>query len=128
VPADTTPRTATERTHRAKPATRPPERAQEVWLRALQLAGPRAVHDRFNNALDLLRAAHHDPATMAHALALGRGRLRDATDDELARTAAGILEAAIAFLGVKPRTGVPAEVGGRRRGAIHHPNRKAPPC
>jgi hypothetical protein len=59
-------------------------------------------HDRFAVALDLLRAAHHDPATMAHALTLGRSHVRADGDDDVARGGVRILEAAIAFLGVKP--------------------------
>ena len=80
-----------------------PEAAQIVWRRALELAGPRAFHDRFANALELLRAAHHDPATMAHALTIGRTELRHDSANAVARSAAGILEEAIVFLGVKPR-------------------------
>ena len=86
-------------------AGRPPERAQLVWGHALELAEPGPQHDRFADALSLLRAAHHDPATMAHALALGRTHLRAQAGDAVACRGAGILEAAIAFLGVKPRTG-----------------------
>ena len=86
-------------------AGRPPERAQLVWGRALELADPGAQHDRFADALALLRAADHDPATMAHALTLGRTHLRAHAGDALARRGARILEATIAFLGVRPRTG-----------------------
>ena len=81
-----------------------PERAQLVWRRALELAGHRAVHDPFENALDLLRAAHHDPTTVAHALTLGRTHLRADAHDFVARAATGVLEGAINALGVKPRT------------------------
>jgi hypothetical protein len=86
-------------------AGRRPERAQLVWRRALELAEPGPQHDRFADALSLLRAAHHDPATMAHALTLGRTHLRARAGDPVACRGAGILEAAIAFLGVKPRRG-----------------------
>ena len=54
-------------------------------------------------ALDLLRAAHHSPATMVHALTLGRNHLHAHPDDALAREGVTVLEAAIAFLGAKPR-------------------------
>ena len=97
---------------RPTPAPRPPERAQLVWGRALELAEPRAQHDRFAIALSLLRAAHHDPATLAHALTLARTHLRAHADDAVARRGARILEATIAFLGVKPRT---ADVARPRR-------------
>ena len=89
----------------AAPPGRPPERAQLVWQRALALGAPSAQHDRFAVALDLLRAAHHSPATMVHALTLGRSRLHAHPDDALARGGVTVLEAAIAFLGVKPRGG-----------------------
>jgi hypothetical protein len=87
---------------RPSPILRPVERAQLVWRRALELSGHGARHDRFALALDLLRAAHHDPATMAHALALGRRHLLAEEVDPSARGAASALEEAIAFLGVKP--------------------------
>lgn len=108
MPIDTMRPRANDRLRRGgtTPATAArPERAQIVWQRALELAGPRAFHDRFANALDLLRAAHHDPTTMAHALTLGHTELRRDGDNADARAAAEILEAAIVFLGVKPRTG-----------------------
>ncbi len=84
-------------------AGRPLEPAQVVWRRALELAPP-APHDRFALALDLLRAAHHSPATMVHALTLGTNHLHAHPDDSRARRGVAILEAAIAFLGAKPRT------------------------
>ena len=71
----------------------------------MQLTGPRAFHDRFDNALDLLRTARHDPATMVHALALGQSQVEHDRGENVTRAAAEILEAAIEFLGVKPRTG-----------------------
>ena len=85
------------------PAGRPPERAQLVWRRALEFAGPPSQHDRFGLALELLRAAHHGPATMAHALRLGRTHLHAHPGDTRARDGVAILEDAIAFLGIKPR-------------------------
>ena len=51
------------------------------------------------------RVADHGPAGMAHALNLGRTHLHAHPEDAVARDAAAILEAAIAFLGVKPRVG-----------------------
>ncbi|HZQ84495.1 MAG TPA: hypothetical protein VFA83_06645 [Acidimicrobiales bacterium] len=89
----------------APPPGRPPERAQLVWQRALAAVGSSAEHDRFAVALDLLRAAHHSPATMLHALTLGTSRLRTHPGDARARGGVAVLDAAIAFLGVKPRAG-----------------------
>jgi hypothetical protein len=86
-------------------AGRPPERAQLVWWRALDLADSPPPHDRFALALELLRAAHHGLATMTHALNLGRTHLRAHPEDVLARGGVTILDAAISFLGVKPRLG-----------------------
>jgi hypothetical protein len=87
------------------PAGRPLERAQLVWQRALEVPGPPAQHDRFALALDLLRAAHHSPATMVHALTLGTNHLHAHPDDARARGGVAVLETAIAFLGARPRTG-----------------------
>lgn len=84
------------------PAGRPPERAQLVWQRALELAGAPSPHDRLGVALELLRAAHHGPATMSHALSLGRTQLHAHPDDATARAGVAVLAAAVAFLGVKP--------------------------
>jgi hypothetical protein len=42
---------------------------------------------------------------MAHALSLGRTRVRLHPDDAVALSGVTILEAAILLLGVKPRTG-----------------------
>jgi hypothetical protein len=99
------PPTAGHRSAAARTASagRPPERAQLVWRRALELASPPSQHDRFGVALGLLRTAHHTPATMAHALNLGRTHLRAHPDDAPARGGVAILEEAIAFLGIKPR-------------------------
>jgi hypothetical protein len=69
------------------------------------LADPPARPDRFALALELLRAAHHGPAVMAHALSLGRTHVRAHPEEAIARGGVTILEAAIAFLGVKPRVG-----------------------
>ena len=76
------------------------ERAQLVWQQALEPASPAVRHDRV--ALALLRAAGLDTATMDHALALGRARLRENPYSSGARAGVIVLERAIAFLGVKP--------------------------
>jgi len=94
---------------RAAPSERAPERAEVVWQRALAVVGPASQSDRFLVALDLLRAAHHSPATMLHALTLGTSHLHAHPDDAVAREGVAVLQAAIAFLGVKPRAGeIPA--------------------
>jgi hypothetical protein len=109
VPADVTKtRSAARRRRedlRPTPLGRHPERAQLVWRRALELADRPARHDRFGLAFDLLRAAHHSPATMAHALHLGRNHLHAHPDDSFARGGVAVLQGAIACLGVKPPVG-----------------------
>lgn len=90
---------------RPAPVGRPPERAQLVWLRALELVDPPTPQDRFGLALDLLRAAHLDAATMAHALSLGRNHSRTHPEDALGRAGVAILQAAVAYLGVRTRVG-----------------------
>jgi len=107
MPIDLSPSAAGQqrRTARPVPAKRAPEPAQRVWRHALELIDPLAQHDRFALALDLLRSAHHDTATMAHALSVGRNHLRTHPDDTAALGAINILEEAITFLGVKPRSG-----------------------
>jgi hypothetical protein len=86
------------------PAARPPELAQLVWRRALDLVEPGAPHDHLGVAIDLLRVARHNPAVMAHASTLGRTHLRAHADDDRARAAAKLLHAAITLLGVQPST------------------------
>ena len=97
---------------KAAAAGRPLERAQLVWRRALELADPVAPDDRFVLAMDLLRAAHHDSSTMAHALSIGRTQLHAHPGDASAVGGVKVLEAAIVLLGVKPRTN---DVGSPRR-------------
>jgi hypothetical protein len=76
------------------------ERAQTVWQAALDPAAPSRPHDRI--ALDLLRAAHHDSATMEHALVIGRSQLAATPDDVATREGVAALDRSIAFLGVRP--------------------------
>jgi len=98
--------------HRSGPDGAHLERAPFVWSRALELAGPAEREDLFRLALELLRSAHHDPATMRHALALGRSWTRLHPSDATAALAVGLLERTITFLGVRPRDD---EVGGVRQ-------------
>ncbi len=97
--------------------SRRPELAERVWRRALELAQPFARNDRF--ALFLSRAANHDPATMAHALTLGRTQLRAHSDDSKTLGGVTLLEAVIAHLGYVP---VPGDLTTSRR------DRAAPPA
>ena len=133
MPTDAMQSRADERLHcrgmKLASAARSPERAQLVWQRALELAGPRSFHDPFANALDLLRAAHHDPATMARALRLGHTELRRDSGNAVARAAAEVLEAAMLFIGVNPRTGdiVSARSPGRA-GRTRRPTTGGPSC
>ena len=85
--------------HGPRIPTRPLERAQTVWQAALASDGLSLPADQY--ALELLRVAHRDAATMAHALVIGRTRLVSTPDDETARRAVTALETAIAFLGVR---------------------------
>jgi hypothetical protein len=109
MPADTTrtgaPASQSGATSSRQPSARPLETAELVWRLARAMGEGRTLHDPFAVALDLLRAARHDPATMAHALTLGRTHLRVHAGDTAARAGARLLEGAIVFLGVKPRTG-----------------------
>ena len=120
MPADITTTTRTRRRQAAAAAptlaARPPELAQLVWRRALALVDAGALHDPVDVALDLLRAARHQPAVMAHASTLGRTHLRIHAGDDRARAAARLLQAAIAFLGVKPLAGDVASTRGHRQG------------
>ena len=85
-------------------ADKPPERAQLVWRRALELAGTTGG-DQFALALELLRAAHHSPAIMTHALSLGQTHVRAHPDDGASADGVALLEAANRFLGIKPQAG-----------------------
>jgi hypothetical protein len=87
------------------PLARPLEPSQVVWRLARTIGERRTLHDPLADALGLLRSARHRRAVMSHALALGRTHLRAHPRDADARAGATILEAAIAFLGVKPRAG-----------------------
>jgi hypothetical protein len=85
----------------------PLERAQVVWLRAVELADS-AGDDDFLDALDLLRTALHGPSTLLHALMIGRARHRDRPADPIVRDAVRLLSRATAWLGSQPTVG---EVG-----------------
>lgn len=89
-------------------AARPLERAQLVWQRAVTLSRPDQERDRFVVMLDLLRAAHHGPSTMLHALALGRAHEREAPTDVATRDAVRLLSRTITWFGTRTEKG---EVG-----------------
>lgn len=99
---------ANDRREATEAVVRPLERAQLVWRRALVLARSDLSSDRFVASLDLLRAAHHGPSTMVHALALGRAQQRVAPEDIPTRDAVHLLNHTISWLG-KPIE--PDEVG-----------------
>ena len=80
-------------------STRPLERAQLVWRRAVTLSDHTAERDPFEVILDLLRTAHHGPSTMLHALAYGRAQMDERPDDPVVREAVHLLERTIAWLG-----------------------------
>lgn len=90
---------------RLLPASPALERSQLVWRRALELTGEEGDDGRLNVPLDLLRTAHHDVTTLAHARALGRTRVRNYPDDTQALAAVARLGRAITFLGVRPAPG-----------------------
>jgi hypothetical protein len=83
-------------------APRPLERAQVVWRYALDLVDDAPSDGHVVVALDLLRTAHHDVATLAHARVLGMTRVRAHPDDVAAAAAVARLNRAIVFLGVRP--------------------------
>ena len=85
------------------------ERAQLVWRWAQDRFHSTGPGDLLVEALGVSRAAHHDPATMAHALGLGRAKVRRDGDDPIARGGVHLLERAIAFLDRAPG-GAPGEV------------------
>jgi hypothetical protein len=90
------------------------ERAQLVWAHTLELASQVGDSDPRGVALELLRAADQDQATVEHALVLGRSRIREDPEDEMARRATVLLEATTGLLGVKPRPNQ-ADASGSRR-------------
>jgi len=100
-------------------APRPLERAQLVWQRALTLArrGQGEDADRFVVMLDLLRAAHHGPATMSHALALGEAQRREAPGDPVTRDAIRMLASTIAWFGRPTDDGEVGRTTARRHSA-----------
>jgi hypothetical protein len=110
-------RSARGRPSTAAPAldgsARPLERAQLVWQRAVNLSGPAENDDWFRVVLDLMRTARHGPATMLHALALGRAQQRAHPGDNATRNAVQLLTRAVAWMGKRTDDG---EVGTLARG------------
>jgi hypothetical protein len=100
-------------------APRPLERAQLVWQRALTLArrGASEDRDRFAVMLDLLRTAHHGPATMSHALALGEAHGRDTPGDPATGDAVRLLAGTIAWFGRPTDDGEVGRTAARRHSA-----------
>ena len=73
-----------------------------LWQRALALVGTDTATDDFAAVLEVVRLAGHDSTTIAHALALGRTRLRGNVHDAVVRRGVSLLTRAGDFLGVKP--------------------------
>jgi hypothetical protein len=71
----------------------------------VELADPFEQHHLFTVVLELLRTAGHDLDTMAHALVLGRSRLREHPTDLVAWRASRLLERGVAFLGGEAQMG-----------------------
>jgi hypothetical protein len=90
------------------------ERAEMICDRSGELATLVAPYDVGNVAIDLLRAADHDETTLTHALDIGRSRMRREPADDATRRGVLLLEAVIAFLGVKPRADEVASSGVQR--------------
>lgn len=87
------------------------EHAELICDRSGELAALVGPHDVGNVAIDLLRAADHDETTLTHALSIGRSRVRREPADGSARRGVQLLQAVIAFLGVKPRADEVASSG-----------------
>lgn len=78
-------------------------RAQLVARRSIEVATPSESDAIGEVALDLIRVATHDPATLQHALNLCRSLSRDDPADERVKRAIQLLEQVTTFLGVPPR-------------------------
>jgi hypothetical protein len=87
---------------------KPLERAQLVWQKAITLSATDRGKEPFGTILILLRAAHHGPSTMLHALALGREQQRIAPGDPKVRDAVRLLSRTVEWLGKRTDEG---EVG-----------------
>jgi hypothetical protein len=73
-----------------------------VWLQAQERHRSTDDSQLLVEALGLSRAAHHDGATLAHALGLGRATVRRQPGDNVAIGGVHLLEQAIAFLDRAP--------------------------
>jgi hypothetical protein len=78
------------------------ETAQVVVRRSISLATGPSVGQVGAVALELLRAADNDPATLAHGLVMCHSLARDHPTDERLQLAIRLLERVTAFLGVAP--------------------------
>jgi hypothetical protein len=90
------------------------ERAELICDRSGEMAALVGPDDVGNVAIELLRAADHDQTTLIHALGIGRSRLRREPTDAYARRGVRLLEAVVAFLGVKARGDEVGSSGVRR--------------
>lgn len=90
------------------------ERAELICDRSGEMAALVGPDDVGHVAIELLRAADHDETTLTHALGIGRSRVRREPTDASARRGVRLLEAVVAFLGVKLRDDEVASSGVRR--------------
>jgi hypothetical protein len=80
----------------------PEEQAQLLARRSIELATRLPSDAMAEAALELMRAANHDPATLEHALVVCRSVARDDPANEQIQRAIRLLEQVVAFLGVPP--------------------------
>lgn len=79
------------------------ERVQVVARRSVELAAGDQEEGIGGTALELLRVANHDVATLRHAIGVCRSIIRDSPDHEpMISDAIRLLERVITFLGARP--------------------------
>ncbi len=79
----------------------PPD-ARRIWHCAVALAAHAGRRERRATAIDVLRAARHDPPNLRHAFDIGRRHERAQPEDPGVRAGLTVLEAALVFLGIAP--------------------------
>jgi hypothetical protein len=77
------------------------EHRPPLWRVATDVGEPLDHHDVLAVILELLRAAHHDVATVSDALTFGRAYVQVHPADVAARRGVLLLEQALAFMGVE---------------------------
>jgi len=94
------------------------ETAQVVVRRSISLATGAPVAHVGSVALELLRVANNDPATLEHALVMCHSLARDDPADERLHRAIRLLEQVTAFLGVLPPSSDSSVRDGPNVGAV----------